>query len=96
MTGLTDEERLERIEQRKKKLKEDERKIKARISAKKRKARTRELIQYGAIFTNVFNLELNEEERERTSRFLDHRYEDGSTLRDRLREHYEHEINQLQ
>ena len=44
MAGLTDEQRLEKIEQRQKQLKAQERKIKARLSAKERKRRTHELI----------------------------------------------------
>lgn len=85
MAGLTDEERLEKIAQRKKKLQDDERKIKARISAKKRKERTRELIQLGAIVSKALDMPLNEATRNQVARALNERFEDGSKRADHLR-----------
>lgn len=57
----------------------------ARENAKQRKARTRELIQLGAILTTALELELGEATRNQLARFLNERFEDGSKRADHLR-----------
>ena len=94
MAGLTDEQRLEKIEQRQKQLKAQERKIKARLSAKERKRRTHELIQFGAILTSALDLQLDEHTRTQLTHALNHHYEDGSTLKDHLRAQLHNQLNQ--
>lgn len=56
-TRKTPEEQLANIEEKMKKLKAREQKIKSQVSKQERKTRTRRLIQTGAIFESYFETE---------------------------------------
>lgn len=56
-TRKTPEERLQNIEQKMEQMKAKKQQLQAAISQKERKARTRRLIQIGAIFETHFELE---------------------------------------
>lgn len=53
----TDEERLRELDEKIKQIEEKKRQVKARLSQKERKARTKRLIEVGAIFERYFGIE---------------------------------------
>ncbi|MED0650886.1 hypothetical protein P9246_16755 [Aeribacillus pallidus] len=57
MVRKTDEERLKELEEKMEEIKAKKQQIAARIKEKERKARTRRLIQIGAIFEKYFGIE---------------------------------------
>jgi len=61
MVRKTDEERLKELEEKMEEIKAKKQQIAARIKEKERKARTRRLIQIGAIFEKYFGIEWEKE-----------------------------------
>lgn len=61
MPRRTEEERLADLDKRMEQLKARKQVLQTQISQKERKARTRRLIQIGAIFEQYFGVQLNEE-----------------------------------
>lgn len=61
MVRKTDEERLQELEEKIKQIEEKKRMVKARLTQKERKARTKRLIEVGAIFEKYFEIEGPEE-----------------------------------
>lgn len=57
----TEEERLAELDQRMEQLKAKKQQLQAQINQKERKARTRRLIQIGAIFEQYFGVQVNEQ-----------------------------------
>ncbi|MFT9601094.1 hypothetical protein [Mesobacillus sp.] len=69
MARKTDEERLQELEDKIKQIEEKKRLVKARLSQKERKARTKRLIEVGAVFEKYFGIE-GPEEAEKVARVL--------------------------
>ncbi|MEC0373333.1 hypothetical protein [Paenibacillus chibensis] len=61
MSRRTEEQRLAELDQRMEQLKAKKQQLQAQISQKERKARTRRLIQIGAIFEQYFGVQVNEQ-----------------------------------
>jgi hypothetical protein len=61
MPRRTEEERLAELDKRMEQLKAKKQMLQAQINQKERKARTRRLIQIGAIFEQYFGVQLNPE-----------------------------------
>lgn len=61
MARRSEEERLAELDKRMEQLKARKQMIQTQISQKERKARTRRLIQIGAIFEQYFGVQLNEQ-----------------------------------
>lgn len=61
MTRRTEEERLAELDQRMEQLKAKKQRLQSQVSQKERKARTRRLIQIGAIFEQYFGVQINEQ-----------------------------------
>lgn len=61
MTKKTEQERIEELEEKMKKMKAKKQQLEARMKEKERKARTKRLIQVGAIFEKYFEFEGEED-----------------------------------
>lgn len=61
MARKTDEEKLQELEQKMEKIKARKQQVEARLKEKERKARTKRLIEVGAIFEKYFEIEGQEE-----------------------------------
>lgn len=70
MTVKSIEDRIQDLEAQKARLRERERKLKNAIAEKERKARTRRLIQTGAIVENIYGAPIEDARREALKKFL--------------------------
>ncbi|MDY5161130.1 hypothetical protein [Actinotignum urinale] len=70
---------LEKIEKQRAQLTARAQKIRAKYAAKERKERTRRLIQVGAILEKNLGIEFTEEKRNQLARFMHHKYDNGFT-----------------
>lgn len=61
MAKKTDQERLQEIEEQMEKMKARKQQVESRMKEKERKARTKRLIETGAIFEKYFNIKSEEE-----------------------------------
>lgn len=61
MSRRSEEERIAQLDERLEQLKAKKQRLQAQIDQKERKARTRRLIQIGAIFEQYFGVQLNEQ-----------------------------------
>lgn len=61
MARKTDEEKLQELEQKMEQIKARKQQVEARLKEKERKARTKRLIEVGAIFEKYFEIEGQEE-----------------------------------
>lgn len=80
------QEKLEKLEEKRKQLNARIQRIRAKYAAKERKARTRRLIQVGAILESNLGIEFTEEKRNQLARFLHHKYDNGITGAQRVLE----------
>ncbi|MDY5133556.1 hypothetical protein [Actinotignum urinale] len=80
------QEKLEKIEKQRAQLTARAQRIRAKYAAKERKARTRRLIQVGAILESNLGIEFTEEKRNQLARFLHHKYDNGITGAQRVLE----------
>ena len=79
MPRKTDQERLEELQENIRKQKALEKALRARISESERKARTRRLIELGAIVENALGITFDTpEKRERLKTYLSLKYQGGT------------------
>ena len=77
---LTNQERLEKLQKKQEQLKAREKALKARISTQERKARTKRLIEIGALVESALGRKLEEKDREKLSAYLKQSEEQGKYI----------------
>lgn len=78
MANKTDAERIEALQLKQKQLKEQEKRIRARLSEKKRKARTKRLIEIGGVVEKVLGKPINKEDLPKLMSFLEQQERNGN------------------